>query len=725
MTGPDQQETPATDPHPPASSALRCLIIVASSHQLKVDVDWLFHEYGTRTLGPEEVVLAAKKIGLRAKMASLNLRRAERIPFPCMLISKDGDYSLLGAVRQNDEGKTELLVITPGADPPKEVLVPDQVRSRFRDRIIYLAPADPGASVYGKFGFGWFLPSFLEHRAQFLEVFAGSLLITLLGLALPLFFQIVVDKVLAHRALGTLNVLAFGVLSVFIVSFALDMLRTYLLVHTASRIDVKLGSHLWGHLLRIPVTFFEVRPVGTITARITELDTIRGFFTGAMSSTVLDALFATVILAVMAYYSPFLTGIVGISLAVYAVLTVIVTPILRRQIRRQFECGAVNQAFLVEILSNMSTIKAHATESQMLDRWGRQLASYVTASFRASLTGASASKLVVLISSITTVAIVWNGAHAVMAGLMTIGELIAFNMFAARVAAPVIRLAQLWQDYQQVNVAIERLTDILGTPVEDPSTLTSDLPRIRGEIEFKGVSFHYPTRKTPALQDIDLRIGAGQRVGIVGESGSGKSTLAKLMLKFHNPDGGRIFVDGFDLSTAHPNWVRRQSGIVLQDTRLLNLDIWQNIALSQPDIPKEQIIESARMAGAHDFISELEKGYDTLIEEGGQNLSGGQRQRIAIARSLARDARILILDEATSALDYESERIIQRNMRRIAEGRTVIIISHRLSVVRDCDLIVAMRAGRIVESGSHDELLGIPDGLYARMFRLQDPNYRE
>jgi len=370
-------------------------------------------------------------------------------------------------------------------------------------------------------------------------------------------------------------------------------------------------------------------------------------------------------------------------------------------------------------VTGVETLKAMAVEPQMQRRWEEQLAGYVAASFQVLSLGNVASQGVQLVSKLNTAAVLFFGATLVINGSLTVGELVAFNMLAGRVSGPVLRLAQVWQDFHQARLSIQRLGDILNTVPEPAySPGRAALPAVRGEVAFEHVRFRYRLDGPEVLQDVSLLIPAGQVVGIVGSSGSGKSTLAKLVQRLYIPEGGRVLVDGIDLAAVDPSWLRRQVGVVLQENVLFNRSVRDNIALADPAMPMEHVVAAAKLAGAHEFILELPEGYDTVVGERGSSLSGGQRQRVAIARALTTNPRILIFDEATSALDYESERIIQQNMKEITSGRTVLIIAHRLSTVRMADRIITVERGRIVEDGSHDQLVRT-GGRYATLHRMQ------
>ena len=464
---------------------------------------------------------------------------------------------------------------------------------------------------------------------------------------------------------------------------------------------------------------FANRRVGDSVARVRELENIRNFITSSALTLVIDLLFTFVFLAVMFLYSPLLTWIVVAAFPFYIGISAGLTPLFRRRLDEKFQRGAENQAFLVESVTGVETLKSMAVEPQMQRRWEEQLAGYVAASFRVLSLGNTASQVVQLVSKLVTAGVLFFGAKLVIDGDLTVGELVAFNMLSGRVSAPVLRLAQLWQDFHQARLSVARLGDILNTPAEpayDPAR--SALPAIRGHVAFEHITFRYRIDGPEVLRDVNLDVPPGQVVGIVGPSGSGKSTLAKLLQRLYVPESGRVLVDGVDLAVVDATRLRQQMGVVLQENVLFNRSVRENIALTDPALPIERVMAAATLAGAHDFILELPEGYDTVVGERGSSLSGGQRQRIAIARALVTDPRILIFDEATSALDYESERIIQENMRQIVQGRTVFIVAHRLSTVRRADRIITLERGRAVEDGTHDELIRT-GGRYAMLHRLQ------
>nr|WP_297755819.1 type I secretion system permease/ATPase [Hydrogenophaga sp.] len=608
------------------------------------------------------------------------------------------------------------LVQLPGQPPAIKDLASLQVH--WSGELIYFTSQASFAAELTKFDFTWFIPAIVKYRKALGEVLLISLVLQILGLVTPMFFQVVMDKVLVNQAMTTLNVVAIGLVAATVFEALLSGIRTAVFAGTSSKIDVELGARLFGHLLSLPISYFQARRAGDSVARIRELENIRNFLTSNAMTLVLDLVFSGLFLAVMFWYSVTLTWIVLGSIPVYLVLSLVFTPILRNRLNEKFNKGAENQSFLVESLGGMDTIKSMALEPRWQRKWDQQLAAYVAASLSTTHISLVASASVTLVSKLVTVCIMWLGALLVIDNQLTVGELVAFNMLAAQVSSPILRMAQLWNDFQQVGISMSRLGDILNTHTESASS-RSRMPRVAGAIEFDQVSFRYQPDAQDVIRSVSLKVRPGEVIGIVGRSGSGKSTLTKLVQRLHVPSRGRICIDGHDIAVTDTASLRQQIGVVLQESTLFSCSVRDNIALSDPSLPLESIMAVAQLAGAHDFICELPQGYDTWIGENGTGLSGGQRQRIAIARALVSNPRILILDEATSALDYESERIIQDNMSRIAAGRTVLIIAHRLSAVRDADRIVVMEKGQIVEDGHHAELLKNAHGIYSHLNRLQ------
>lgn len=577
------------------------------------------------------------------------------------------------------------------------------------------------ASILGtmaKFDFSWFIPAIIRYRKELTQVLIMSLAVQCIALATPLFFQVITDKVLVHHANTTLNVIAIGLLITIAFDTSLSWIRSYVFSHTSSRIDIKLGSQLFGHLTCLPSPYFAVRRVGDSVARVRELENIRTFLTNNSITLLLDVVFSFIFIGVMLYYSPKLTAIALISLPLYGVVSFSITPILRSRLDDKFKKGSENQSFLVESLTGIDTIKSLSLEPAFHKKWDRQLAAYVKSSFSVTVLSSSAGACVNAISKFSTLAIMWVGASMVMNNELSIGQLIAFNMLSGQVANPIMRIANMWSEFQQVGISMERLGDILNTYPE-MNVGKSSIKNMRGEILLKDIQFKYKIDGKTILNGVTIHIMPNQTVGLVGRSGSGKSTLTKLIQGLYVPSHGAVLVDGHDINSINPASLRTRIGVVLQENYLFNLSIRDNIALAKPTASIEEIVAAAELAGAHEFIGELPGGYDTIIEERGTSLSGGQRQRVAIARALITNPKILIFDEATSALDYESEKIIQDNMARISHGRTVIIIAHRLSAVRHSDVIYVMDRGEIKESGSHEELLS-QNGIYSYLNNIQE-----
>lgn len=672
------------------------------------------HRYAEQNdLKIEQWLLAAKDLGLKAKLVKHDIKRLHLLALPALVWRDDGQHFILARI---DEDRYLIQDVEAGKPV---ILNKEEFAQRYSGQLILVASRASILGQLAKFDFTWFIPAVIKYRRIFVEVLIVSVFIQLFALVTPMFFQVVMDKVLVHRGFSTLDVITIALLVITIFDVVLGGLRTYIFAHTTSRIDVELGARLFRHLLSLPLAYFEHRRVGDTVARVRELEQIRNFLTGQALTSVLDLCFSFIFLLVMWFYSGWLTLVVLVSLPCYAIWSATISPVLRSRLNDKFARNADNQSFLVESVTAIGTIKAMAVEPQMTRRWDQQLAAYVSSGFRVTRLATIGQQGVQLIQKLVTVVTLWLGAHLVIKGELTVGQLIAFNMLAGQVAAPVIRLAQLWQDFQQVGISVSRLGDILNTPTENPTSRMA-LPNIKGQIEFEKISFRYRPDGAEILRDLNLRIRSGEILGIVGRSGSGKSTLTKLVQRLYTPERGRVLVDGNDLALADPAWLRRQVGVVLQENVLLNQSIRANIALADPGMPLEKIMYAAKMAGAHDFIMELPEGYDTIVGEQGAGLSGGQRQRIAIARALVGNPRILILDEATSALDYESERAIMQNMQAICRGRTVLIIAHRLSTVRMADRIIAMDKGMIVEEGTHQELLAKPDGYYRYLYQLQN-----
>lgn len=700
---------------PAMDTGLACFVMLSAFLEQPVDPEQIRHQYGEAGKHLNEITLlrAAKDFGFKAKAATSSTDRLEKLPLPAIAHRRDGTFFILAKTAED-----KVLVQDPLVGKP-ETWDLERLQREWDGRLLLMTTRKHVTGAERRFDISWFIPAVVKYRRLFTEVLLASLFMQLFALISPLFFMVIIDKVLTHRGLTSLDVLIFALITVSIFEVLLGGLRTYIFSHTTNRIDVELGTRLFKHLMRLPISFFSVRKVGQTVARVRELENVRNFITGSGLTLIVDLGFTVVFIAVMYFFSSTLTWIVLGSLPFYIAVSALVTPVLRKRVEEKFQRGAENQAFLVESVSGVETVKSAAVEPQMQRRWEEQLAGYVGVSFKTAQLSNIAQQSVQLIQKVTMALTLWFGARLVIDGDMTVGQLVAFNMLSGRVSQPILRLAQLWQDFQQTRISIERLGDILNEKTEvQAGPGRGALPTIKGDVEFDAVTFRYRPDGPEILKNVSLKVAAGEVIGIVGPSGSGKSTLTKLVQRLYVPESGRVLVDGTDLAMVDPAWLRRQIGVVLQENYLFNRSVRENIALADPAMPMDRVIEAAKLAGAHDFIVELPEAYDTVIEERGASLSGGQRQRIAIARALATNPRILIFDEATSALDYESEMIIQENMRRIAAERTVFIIAHRLSTVRDSDRIVTIEAGEIVEQGSHDQLLKT-GGRYATLWAMQ------
>jgi subfamily B ATP-binding cassette protein HlyB/CyaB len=695
-------------------SGIASLMVVAQLSGVAASAERLKHLSGSSDrVDAITLVRLARQIALKARLVNSQAHRLAQTPLPAIAELKDGSFIVLAKCANG-------------------VLLHDEVEKRtfqlplaefeqlWSGRLILITSRAILSQGGGKFDVSWFIPSIVKYRKQLLEVLAGSFFLQLFGLVSPLFMQVVIDKVLVHKSMSTLDVLVFGLVTISVFEALLGGLRTYVFSHTTNRMDVELGSRLFNHLLNLPLAYFQARRVGDSVARVRELENIRNFLTGNALTVVMDLLFTIVFFVVMLSYSGVLTLVVFISLPCYIALSVLVTPALKARLNEKFRRSAENQSFLVESVTGVETIKSMAVEPLMQRRWETQLAGYVSIAFKASNLSSAANQVASLISKLTTAALLWYGAKLAIDGSLSVGELIAFNMLAGRVSAPVLRLAQLWQDFQQVRLSMDRLGDILDNKTEsNTSGGQTSMPPINGEVVFDKVVFRYRHDGPEILRGLSLTVKSGSVTGIVGPSGSGKSTLTKLLQRLYSPERGRVLIDGMDLAVLDPASLRRQIGTVLQENMLFKGTVRDNIAFASPGMSFEKVVEAATLAGAHEFVLELPQGYDTELGERGTGLSGGQRQRIAIARALATDPKILIFDEATSALDAESEAIIQGNMQKICAGRTVFIIAHRLSAVRIAERIITVEKGEIVEEGTHDDLIQRHGGRYASLWQHQ------
>ncbi len=660
-------------------------------------------------------------IGLRAQLVDVPCDRVTRIPTPA-LVRFGENYAVIY------EASDRLMVV---AVPEKGILrcKPTELISKleveessFPPQVKVLLLSATKATPKQRFGLQWFLPYLSRYRRVLIEVFTASFFVQLAALANPLVIQLIIDKVIAQNSINTLHILGILLLAVSFFEAVLGTLRTYLFVDTTNRIDMGLGSEIIDHLLRLPLRYFERRPVGELSTRINELENIRQFLTGTALTVGLDALFSVVYIIVMLIYSWQLT-LVGLgTIPIFIALTLIASPTVSKQLRNKAERNAETQSYLVEVMSGIQTVKAQNIELRSRFSWQERYARYVTAGFKTVITSTLASSTSNFLNKLSSLLILWMGAYLVLEGELTLGELIAFRIISGYVTSPILRLAQLWQSFQETALSFERLSDIVDTPQEAEQDRDNiPLPAISGGVKYENISFRFNTSGPLQLSNVNLNFAPGQFVGIVGQSGSGKSTMMKLLLRLYEPESGRILIDGYDIAKVELYSLRRQLGVVPQETLLFDGTVQENIALTNPEATTEEIISAAKIAAAHEFIMSLPNGYNTRVGERGAGLSGGQRQRIAIARSVLQRPKLLVLDEATSALDYPTERQVCLNLAEAFKGTTVFFITHRLNTIKNAEVIVVMDAGRVIEQGSHDELMALR-GHYYYLYNQQEVN---
>ncbi|OKH35508.1 peptidase C39 [Calothrix sp. HK-06] len=693
-----------------------CLTMAAIQLKNPVQLEWVQRQL--RGQRPKNLVEAAEKLGFILRRVQITWADLRQLSFPALMRLNTGQtkeatwvvaYAMKGdrlivANPLNQEGKTESL--------PQQMVVEAWDGNLWQTEVV---------QKQEKFNLSWFLPAVMRYRGLLTEVLLASFTLQLLGLTTPLITQVVIDKVMVQESLPTLDVMAIALLSVALFEALLGVLRLFIFTHTARRLDLSLSAQLFRHLMRLPLAYFESRRVGDTVARVQELEQIRQFLTGTALTVVLDSIFAVVYLALMFYYSVPLTFAGLAVLPLFATLTLVATPILRNWLNETFNRSADSQSFLVETVTGIHSVKAHAAEPVARDRWEGLFARFIRTGFKASTTQNISSNIGDFLTNLSSLLILWFGAKLVIEQKLTIGQLVAFQMLSGRVTGPLLRLVQLWQNLQQVLLSVDRIGDILNVAPEAEPGTGLVLPPLKGEVTFEQVFFRYKEGTEPVLRGISFDVEPGQFIGIVGRSGSGKSTLSKLLQRLYTIESGRILIDGFDIKSVDLASLRQQIAVVLQEDFLFNASILENITLGNPDISAEQVVEAARLAVAHDFISQLPHGYETNAGERGTALSGGQRQRIALARLFLSQAPILILDEATSALDAETEQQVLQNLQKVSQNRTVFIIAHRFAPLKRADQILVMERGVIAERGTHEGLLR-DKGLYWSLYQRQQAN---
>ena len=659
---------------------------------------------------------AAKYYQLKGKYVVLPIKdlvkkAGSMVPFIAQ--DREGSYFIIARLQEE-----EALLLYPGESSP-HLLSLEKLKEKWDGSAILLTKKGSLRRSDSLFSFKWFIPTVLRFKTAFIQVLLGIFVIQILGISTPIMVQVIIDKVLSHHSLSTLTVIAIGIGLVYIFELILSLAKNYLFTHTTNRIDVLLNARLFKHLFALPLRYFEARRAGETVARVQELHHIRQFLTGTPLSSLIDAFFILVYVAVLFFYSVPLTWLVLASIPCFALLSAIVTPLFKKSLDEQFQAGAETSSFLVESIQGVQTVKSFALESKFEQKWGDLQADYVKANYRTAMIASNSGAVGQFIQKAFDLLILVFGALAVIDGKFTIGQLVAFRMLSSHISGPVLRLVQLWQEYQQASLSVTRIGDIFNSPTELRPNGLVELPTLEGKIVFDHVRFRYRSDASDVIKDMSFTIPAGSIVGVVGRSGSGKSTLSKLVQRLYIPEAGKISIDGLDLSLVNPEQLRRQIGIVLQENFMFNGTVRENISIHLPLATMDEVVAAAKTAGAHDFILGLPQGYDTVIGEKGLGLSGGQKQRVAIARAILGNPKILIFDEATSALDYESERIIQDNLKTICQGRTVLIIAHRLSTLAEAEKILVVDEGNVVSYDSHERLLE-EDGLYAHLYRQQE-----
>lgn len=655
----------------------------------------------------------SESMGLRAQLVETPASAFSRLPAPALINWQDR----IALVYETSAKEIVFAV-------PEQTLLrqhPDEFLEAFDDKVQVLLLERTHDTPQSRFNLSWFWPSIQKHRKVLIEVLIASFFVQLFGLANPLITQVIIDKVLSQGALGTLNVLGMLLVGVAVFEALLTSFRTYLFVDTTNRIDMSLGAEVIDHLVRLPLRYFDKRPVGELATRVNELENIRKFLTGTALTVVLDAVFSVVYIVVMVFYSWLLTIIALGTVPLFALLTFIFAPIIRRLARTKAEENAKTQSYLVEVVSGIQTVKAQNIELKSRWQWQDRYARYVSAGFKAVVASTTAGSMSGFLNKLSSLLLLWVGAYLFIEGQLTVGELIAFRIIAGYTTGPLLRLVQLWQNFQETALSLERLSDILDYPQEvtEADRDLIPMPLMEGAVKFEDLSFRFKDSGPMQLQQVSLEVPAQTFVGIVGQSGSGKSTLMKLLMRLYNANGGRIVVDQYDISKVELYSLRRQIGMVLQDSLLFDGTVQENIALSAPDATAEEIVEAARIAYAHDFIMELPQGYNSRVGERGSSLSGGQRQRIAIARMVLQNPQLIILDEATSALDYNAERQVCLNLAEAFGDRTVFFVTHRLKTLESADMILMMDQGNLVEQGTHAELMQ-QKGRYYWLYQQQE-----
>ncbi len=708
------------------NTSLVCFSIVAREHKIELTQDRLRHEYnlGVEEIPQDTLLRMGKDQGLRARLLHLDWRGLLQLnkAYPAIAVLRSGRHVVVvGAVGSDTPGQEPTIACYDplnGAGGGHRRISRDEFASLWTGAIYLFKRVYKLNDESQPFSLRWFIPEILRQRTAFVDIAIAVLFINAIALVTPIFFQIVIDKVLVNQAFTTLHMLGLGMTVMLVVNGCLDFLRDYLLLHATNKIDLRVTSRTFRHMLNLPLDFFERVTAGVLTKHMQQTANIRGFLTGSVFLTMLEATSLFVFLPFLFFYSFQLTAIVLVfTLLIATVILVLISP-FKRRLNALYDAEGNRQAMLVETINGMPTVKAMAIEPLLRSQWEGKVARAISMQFRVGKISITAKSLTQLFERLMTVVLIWMGANQVFGGELTVGALIAFQMLAGRVTSPLVRLVGLVHQYQEAALSVEKLGVVMNAKPEWGADRHGVRPSLQGDIVFDRVSFRYAPDLANALHEISLTVPAGTTLGIVGPSGSGKTTLTRMLQKAYFPSTGTIRINNCYLNEIDTAHLRRKSGVVLQESFLFRASVADNIRAGQAGASREQIIEAAIQAGADEFIVKLPQGYDTLLEEGASNMSGGQRQRLAIARALLTRPEILILDEATSSLDPESERIVRENLAKISHGRTVFIVSHRLSMLKDADNTMVLDEGKLVGYGPHKSLLQ-NCALYKKLWRQQ------
>jgi ATP-binding cassette, subfamily B, bacterial HlyB/CyaB len=694
--------------HP--QTGLQCLARIAGHHGVDLSVDRLRHIYavGDGPISQALLLRMAKEAGLRARTAKLTWDMLLGLgeAYPSLVQLANGNWVIVVAACKDADGNDAVSIFDPLAEQLDPLVVAkERFCANWHGSVLLLKRSRGLDAAPRPFGFRWFIPELFRERRLFTDVAVAAVLLYALGLVVPIFFQLVIDKVLVHEAFTTLYVLATGVAIALVFDAVFTFLRRYLLLYATNKVDIRVATKTFGHLLGLPISFFEHISAGVLVKHMQQAARIREFLTGRLFLTTLDAVSLLVFVPILALYSVRLTFLVLAFTGFIGIVVCVLVGPFRRRLYSLYQAEGERQALLVETVHGMRTVKSLAMEPLQSRVWNDRSAQSVSMRYGVEKISAAAQSVTGFLEKLMSVAIIGFGALDVFNGEMTIGALVAFNMLAGRVSGPLVQMVTMVHEFQEVALAVRMLGEVMNQKPEREAKRDGLRPRLSGKIEFENVSFRYGAEGPPALDDISFTIPAGSVFGIVGRSGSGKTTLTRLISGMYPIQQGMLRIDGFDARELDLVHLRKSIGLVLQDNFLFRGTVRDNIACVKPDASFEEVAQTARLAGADEFIERLPRGFDTMLEENAENLSGGQKQRLAIARALITNPRLLIFDEATSALDSESEAIVRRNLRRIADGRTVIIVSHRLSMLADANAILMIDRGQIADIGPHDQLL--------------------